>query len=383
MPTRRSLRLARSVPAALWSPALSPARLLTLVSALAIPFALTAQDSTARRAFRPADVYRVATVGSPAMSPDGRRVAFTVTTVDEPRNRRHTEVWTVATAPGATPSRLSWPDSESAAPRFAPDGRLYFSSGARGARARTYVARFDAANAAPVLAPAAPPPGASWSRDGRAAVWADSVVASSDSSRGEFAPGDSATRDVARRDTATADTARRVSGPGGAASRRALSRAPFGAVTGPLDAARFDGRHVVDFPYKSNDRGFLANRAGPRRWNPTQLYVLAAGDTGRRALTTGRYSHRDAAMSPDGRLVAFVADSALRPDSVVDAERDSLARLPFDRRRDAQARNEVDLYVQPASPASWSRSRAWRAIRCSRRTDARSRSSGGRAEPSR
>jgi dipeptidyl aminopeptidase/acylaminoacyl peptidase len=249
-----------------------------------------AQDTTARRAFRPADVYRVATVGAPALSPDGRRVAFTVTTVDEPRNRRHTEVWTVSTAAGAAPARLSWPDSESTAPRFAPDGRLYFSSGGRGARARTYVVRFDGADPAPVLARSAPPAGASWSRDGRAAVWADSVVASSDTSRGEFARGDSAMRDVARRDTATGDTARRVTGPGGAASRAALSRAPYGAVTAPLDAARFDGRHVVDVPYKSNDRGFLANRAGRRQWNPTQLYVLVTGDTGRRVLTAGRYS---------------------------------------------------------------------------------------------
>jgi hypothetical protein len=45
--------------------------------------------------------------------------------------------------------------------------------------------------------------------------------------------------------------------------------------------------------------------------------------------------------------VAFVADTALRPDSVVQAERDSLARLPYDRRRDDAERNEGELFVRP------------------------------------
>jgi dipeptidyl aminopeptidase/acylaminoacyl peptidase len=310
------------------------------------PAAATAQDSTARRAFTPADVYRVVTVAAPTLSPDGRQVAFTVTTVDERANRRHTEVWTAPTAAGGAPARLSWPDSESTAPRFLPDGRLLFSSGARGGRARTYAVR-PGPGASPALAIGAPPAGASWSRDGRVVVWADSVVASSDSARGEFTRSDSAMRDVARRDTSSGDTTRRVSGPGGAAPSRALSRPPFGAVTRPLDSARFDGRHVIDFPYKSNDRGYLANRASARRWNPTQLYAGARGDSTRRPLTATAYSHSDAALSPDGRTVAFVADSALRPDSVVQAERDSLARLPYDRKRDNAERNEVDVYVRP------------------------------------
>jgi len=41
------------------------------------------------RAFTPADWYRVTTVSAPAVSPDGRLVAFTVTTVKEADNKRH------------------------------------------------------------------------------------------------------------------------------------------------------------------------------------------------------------------------------------------------------------------------------------------------------
>jgi dipeptidyl aminopeptidase/acylaminoacyl peptidase len=311
--------------------------------------AARAPDTTARRAFRPADVYRVTTVAAPAVSPDGRRLAFTVTRVDERANRRRTEVWTAAAA-GGPPSRLSWPDSQSTAPRFLPDGRLVFEVTPQGGRPRTYAVRPGEGDAAPVLATGLPPAGASWSRDGRVAVWADSITATADSARGEFTRADSAMRDPARGDTATRDAAARDTSRAARAARGvAMARPPFGAVTRPLDSARFDGRHVVDFPYKSNERGFIPNRATARRWNPTQLWTAAAGDTGRRALTTAAYSHRDAALSPDGRTVAFVADSALRPDSVLQAERDSIARLPYDRRRDSAERDEVDVYVQPVA----------------------------------
>ncbi|MCA9722628.1 MAG: PD40 domain-containing protein, partial [Gemmatimonadetes bacterium] len=50
-------------------------------------------------------------------------------------------------------------------------------------------------------------------------------------------------------------------------------------------------------------------------------------------------------VSPDGRWIAFVADARLRPDSVVRAERDSLAPLPYDAARDEAPRNDTDIFV--------------------------------------
>ena len=82
----------------------------------------------------------------------------------------------------------------------------------------------------------APPRAASWSRDGRLAVWADA-----DSAAGPRG---------ARTDSTAPDPF----------ARTPMARPPFGAITRPLDPRRFDGRHVVDFPYKSNDRGFVPNR---------------------------------------------------------------------------------------------------------------------------
>ena len=76
----------------------------------------------AKRAFEPADWYKLKTITAPAMSPDGKYVAVQVTSVVEAKNARMSEIWVVATAPdGGTPVRFSAPGFDSTAPRFSPD----------------------------------------------------------------------------------------------------------------------------------------------------------------------------------------------------------------------------------------------------------------------
>jgi hypothetical protein len=75
---------------------------LRLATLLLVPSALAAQQP---RAMQLNDWYRVTQVSQPAMSPDGRHVALTVTTVPGGENRRHQEVWVVPTAGGA-PQRI-------------------------------------------------------------------------------------------------------------------------------------------------------------------------------------------------------------------------------------------------------------------------------------
>ena len=316
---------------------------IALVAALVgVPSPLAAQQGPAPggRAFQPSDVYRIVAVSSPAVSPDGARVAFTVTTVREGENRRHSEIWMAdprcpvpdrgAAAPPrasgcARPVRFTSASVESSAPRFTPDGRhLLFTSSRPGGRGSSWALRLDAPGGEAFQLPVTPLAAASWTPDGSLAVWADSADAASG---------------PARADSGAADPWAKLP----------VARPPHGAITRPLDPRRFDGRHAVDVPYKSNDRGYLANRGEPRQWRPAQLWTLAAGDTVRRQLTRGAYSHRDPALSPDGRWIAFVADSALRPDSAVQAERDSLARLPYDRARDEAERNETEIWVLPAT----------------------------------
>src|SRR5687768_2859849 len=160
------------------------------------------------RPFKPQDWYRVTTVGSPALSPDARWVAFTVTTVREGENKRHSEVW-VTGVDGGEPARMTSPSVESSDPRWSPDGKLLlFTSTRPNSKARTWALRMDrpAGEAFEVDSV----PAGSFTRDGRTVVWADTLEWTVDSTKkdayGKMTP---------------------------------MARPPFGAITSPLDPARF------------------------------------------------------------------------------------------------------------------------------------------------
>ena len=280
------------------------------------PVAATGTNA-ARRAFTPPDWYKVTTLSAPAVSPDGKLVAFTVTTVRESENKRHNEVWVVPTA-GGEATRYTSPSTESSNPRFSADGKyLLFSSTRPGSKARTWALRMDQPGGE--AAEMNDYPNGSLPRDKSFAVWSEPVTpdSSADSTR--------------RRDPFSA--------------MQPMARPPYGAITQPLDPKRFDGRHIYDLRYKANGQGFVPGAREARVWRPAQIWVQKLDGSAKHQLDTTAYSRREAAVSPDGKWIAFVADPALRSDSVVEAERDSLARLPYDAKRDEVTRNESDIFV--------------------------------------
>jgi dipeptidyl aminopeptidase/acylaminoacyl peptidase len=298
-------------------PMLAPVVLLAFQVSVA-----SAQAPAQKRAFTPADWYRVTTLGSPALSPDGSLVAFSVTTVKESENKRHTEVWVVPAA-GGEAVRYTAPGYESSNPRWSPDGKyLFFTSNRPGGKGSTWALRMDRPGGEAVQIETYPT--GSMPRDKRFAVWT--------------APG----KEAGESGDSTASKAKQDDPWKGMPP---MARPPHGAITRPLDPKRFDGRHIVDAGYKRNGAGYVPNRAEARKWQPAQLWMQAVGDTAKRQLTNTAYSHRNAVVSPDGRWIAFVADPELRPDSVVELERDSIARLPYDAARDEAPRNEGDIFI--------------------------------------
>jgi dipeptidyl aminopeptidase/acylaminoacyl peptidase len=276
-------------------------------------------DAQQKRAFTLADWYKLTNVSAPAMSPDGSRIAFQVQTVNERENKYHREIWVVPTA-GGTPQRFTSPSTESSNPRWSPDGKLLlFTSQRPGGRGSTWMLRMDQPGGEAFQDDKYPRIG-SVSADNRISVWAEG-------------------------DSLPSDSARRAEDP--FAKMQPMARPPYGAITKPLDAARFDGRHVYDMTYKSNNAGFVPGAREARRWNPAQLYSQTFDGSAKRKITATRYSHRGAVVSPDGQWIAFIADPQLRPDSIVDMERDSISKLPYDKVRDETDRNESDIYVMP------------------------------------
>jgi dipeptidyl aminopeptidase/acylaminoacyl peptidase len=104
-------------------------RRLALTSLLVLNAApLVAQG----RALRIEDFYRLQTVGAPALSPDGRWVAFTVTSRVEATNTDPSEVWLVAADGSRAAQRVSPAGVDAAGVQWAPNGVLRFSAGDRG-----------------------------------------------------------------------------------------------------------------------------------------------------------------------------------------------------------------------------------------------------------
>jgi dipeptidyl aminopeptidase/acylaminoacyl peptidase len=76
-----------------------------------------------RRPLAVADAAKQRGVGDPQVSPDGRWIAYTVSTTDAEKDKRDTDVWMVGWD-GADRVRLtSTPDSSESKPRWSPDGR--------------------------------------------------------------------------------------------------------------------------------------------------------------------------------------------------------------------------------------------------------------------
>src|SRR6266540_520780 len=72
---------------------------------LAVLFVLLAIPSTAgARPLALEDYYRIVTVQAPAMSPDGRMIAFVRSAIAEAENKRQSELWIVP-ADGSAPAR--------------------------------------------------------------------------------------------------------------------------------------------------------------------------------------------------------------------------------------------------------------------------------------
>jgi dipeptidyl aminopeptidase/acylaminoacyl peptidase len=94
----------------------SPAFLLLLLFASAAP----ADDS--RRAFTLEDLYRVKTVGEPAISPDGKTVVYSVATNDWAAKKKTIALWRID-VDGKNARPLTFSGAHDEHPFFSPDGR--------------------------------------------------------------------------------------------------------------------------------------------------------------------------------------------------------------------------------------------------------------------
>ena len=246
----------------------------SLAAALAVIAWCAAASAQERRPLELEDYYRLKDVGSPALSPDGSRVAYVVSWVVEEENRRHSEIRLAAADGSGEPVRLTSPSFSASSPAWTPDGRmLAFSSRRPGADGSTgggtWFLRMDL------------PAGEAFRIEGLRG----SPVFSPD---GEWIAFTAAV-------------------PPPPAPPRAWA-SDFERRT----VERFDGRDYDWMNYRFDRRGYLPDPRDPRATPPREIHLIPAAGGDPRRLTDLGFDSRGLAWSPDGRRLAFTADSHQR-----------------------------------------------------------------------
>ena len=205
------------------------------------------------RAMVPQDLTRIHFVSDPRISPDGRLVAFVVTTLSEERDEYLSNIWVVS-ATGGEPRRFTTGSRRDTGPRWSPDGsRLAFISerepGKKGQLHVMPAAGGEATRLTDLRHGVSAP---EWSPDGTRLAFAA-----------------------------------RVGGPPEPVSEedKRKSKPP---------------RVITTMKYRFNGEGFTYDRR-------LQIFVVAVDGGAPRQLTEGDHDHTDPAWSPDGRAIAFTS----------------------------------------------------------------------------
>ncbi|WP_020602812.1 alpha/beta hydrolase family protein [Spirosoma spitsbergense] len=225
--------------------------ILTLTAAVSL-----AQTPAKKRPIAPQDIYRLQTINDPQVSPDGKLVAYVLSSVDTTKDKRNADLWMVSWDGQETVQLTSSPDGESR-PRFSPDGKyLSFVSARQGATK-----------------------GQLWLMDRRGGEAKKLTDLKTDLEDYEWAP-DGKKIALVLRDPDYADSA------------KTKVRKPY----------------VMDrYHFKADMKGYLERSA-------VHLYVFDMATKKIDTLTTGDYDETAPVWSPDGKQLAFVSNRTAEPD---------------------------------------------------------------------
>lgn len=286
---------------------------------LTLPASLAAQSAVRGPTFE--EVISLRSAGSPAVSPDGRVVAFTVRTTDWKANRFDTEIWVARQ--GEPPFQLTRSEKESSyAPRWSPDGRWLAFQADRGDKTQVWLIHPDGGEAQPITQA---PDGVSdyrWSPDCRHIAYttpdpeADSLKQRRDR-LGEFTVDDASYRlehlwlIEVKPDLFPAPAERPCTPahPAADSARTAPDSTHDACVSPPAPTRLTSGAFTVSGFEWSPDGTRLAieHRANPliNSSSSSDISVLTVATKELRPLVTSPGADGGAIWSPDGRWIAY------------------------------------------------------------------------------
>ena len=205
---------------------------------------------------QPKDLYRLQTISDPQVSPDGKWISYSVSSVDTTKDKRNSDLWMVSWDGKESVQLTSSPDAESRA-RFSPDGKYISFLSARQGATKSQI----------------------WLMDRRGGEAKKLTDLKTDLDDYAWSP-DGTKMALVLRDPDYADSA------------KTKVRKPY----------------VLDrYQFKADVRGYLEK-------SPVHLYLFDVTTKKLDTLTTGIFDETSPVWSPDGSQLAFVSNRSEDPD---------------------------------------------------------------------